>query len=354
MQGLGRLYLKYIVLLWLLVLSCDRPESTLESKQIKVLYDTDMGNDTDDILGLIMLYNYMDLGMVELLGVGTSKDHPYSARYIDLLNTWYKHPEIPIGVVVDGPEVDSIMAIPRYTTTVVDMETDGIQVFERSIKDYSSLPSATSLYRKLLSASPDSSVVIITVGMFTNLAALLESEPDHFSELSGKELVKRKVDYLCMMGGNFIAPLPECNVVTDSAASATVFSHWPTRIVISPFEVGSTIPYPASSFSNDFNFVDYHPLMEAKRWYSAEPGNSPTWDMTAVLYAVEEEAGYFSLSEPGKVILGWEPEIKHHIVTNFSSDPDGKHFYLIVDSIQSERIRDRFLEIVPMDPNRKK
>ncbi len=68
MQGLGRLYLKYIVLLWLLVLSCDRPESTLESKQIKVLYDTDMGNDTDDILGLIMLHNYMDLGMVELGG----------------------------------------------------------------------------------------------------------------------------------------------------------------------------------------------------------------------------------------------------------------------------------------------
>lgn len=344
--------LKYLLLLVFALVSCKRSREVQEAMVPQVIYDTDMGNDTDDILGLIMLHNYADLGMVKLLGVGTSKDHPYSARYIDLLNTWYKQSHIPIGVVVDAPPVDSIMAIPRYLTTVVDMEEDGIPVFKRSVKDYSTLPPAKKLYRKLLAEAPDKSVVIISVGMYTNLARLLETGPDQYSEFSGLELIKQKVDYLCLMGGNFTKPLPECNVVTDSAASSEIFSRWPTRIVITPFEVGSTISYPASSFARDFNFVDHHPLIEAKKWYSQEARSSPTWDMTAVLYVVEQEKGYFKLSEPGKARLGWEAEIQHHIVTEFSPEANGKHFYLKVDSLQRERIQARFLEIVPMDPNR--
>ena len=119
-------------ILTLALLSCNRPDALEEEGVVNVIYDNDMGNDTDDILGLIMLHNYKDLGMVNLLGVGTSKDHPYSARYIDLLNTWYKHGDVPIGVVVDGPEVDSIMAIPRYTTTVVNMEKEYCEVASSS------------------------------------------------------------------------------------------------------------------------------------------------------------------------------------------------------------------------------
>jgi inosine-uridine nucleoside N-ribohydrolase len=345
----SRIYL-FFVLICLVSCQPETPES--QTATLKVIYDTDMGNDTDDILGLIMLHNYADLGMVDLLGVGTSKDHPYSVRYIDLLNTWYQHPDIPIGRVIDGPEVDSIMSIPRYTTTVVDMKKDGEAVFKRSVSDYESLMPAEILYRKLLTAALDHSVVLISVGMYTNLARLLDTGPDGYSELNGMDLVKRKVDYLCMMGGNFVEPLPECNVVTDSAASSQVFDKWPTRIVITPFEVGSTIPYPASSFQRDFDFVDFHPLIEAKRWYGSELRNSPTWDMTAVLYAIEKDSGYFSLSEPGRVSMGWEPDIQHHIITEFTPDPAGTHFYLRVDDLQRQRIQTRLLELVPMDPNR--
>ena len=342
-----------MALLISLLLSCDRNHQLQDQKAIKIIYDTDMGNDTDDILALILLHNYVDLGMVDLLGVGTSKDHPYSAPYIDLVNTWYKHSDIPIGVVRNAPTVDSIMAIPRYLTTVVDLEEEGAVVFKRSIRDYGALMPADLLYRKLLAAAPDHSVVMISVGMYTNLAHLLETGPDKFSELNGRDLVIQKVDYLCIMGGNFVKPLPECNVVTDSSASGQVFSDWPSRIVVTPFEVGSTIHYPASSFASDFTFVKYHPLIEAKKWYSPEPRNSPTWDMTAVLYAVERDSAYFDLSGPGWVSMGWEPEIQHHIVTEFTPDPVGTHFYLLVDNQQRQRIKSRLLELVPMDPNRK-
>ncbi|MCP4310478.1 MAG: nucleoside hydrolase [Bacteroidetes bacterium] len=341
-----------VVALMLIFLQVSCETGTVNEESVRIIYDTDMGNDTDDILGLIMLHSYVDKGMVDLMAVCSSKEHPYSVRYIDLLNTWYQHPEIPIGVVEDGPELDSIMAIPRYTTSVVDMEKEGKPLFERSISDYNSLPRAADLYRKLLSESPDHSVVIVAVGMYTNLAALLRTGPDHYSGLTGKELVALKVDFLCIMGGNFERPLPECNVVTDSAASAEIFESWPTRLVVSPFEVGGKIPYPASSFASDFDFVEHHPLIEAKKWYSEEMRNSPTWDMTAVLYAVEGGEGYFSLSEPGKVSIGWEPDIQHHIVTKFTPEPAGKHFYLKLDSSGMASVLERYLELVPMDPNR--
>ena len=189
------------------------------------------------------------------------------------------------------------------------------------------------------------------VGMSTNLAALLATGPDEYSDLDGRELAEKKVEYLCMMGGNFTKPLPECNIVTDSAASSIILTDWPTRIVISPFEVGRSVSYPAESFTSDFSFVPHHPLIEAKKWYGAELQDSPTWDMTAVLYAVEGKRGYFSLSVPGRVTLGWEPDIQHHMVTHFTPDKDGNHYYLSINPEQVDRVLKRFLEIVPVDPN---
>ena len=45
---------------------------------------------------------------------------------------------------------------------------------------------ATELYRKLLSKSPDSSVVIITIGHLTNFKNLLKSNGDRYSSLTVK------------------------------------------------------------------------------------------------------------------------------------------------------------------------
>ena len=78
--------------------------------------------------------------------------------------------------------------------------------FSRSITDYDSIPSAVALYRRLLSGQPDGSVTIVSTGFFTNLAALLDSEADEFSPLSGRELIARKVRQVSAMAGN-VSPL---------------------------------------------------------------------------------------------------------------------------------------------------
>jgi len=46
------------------------------------------------------------------------------------------------------------------------------------------------LLREVLAGQPDRSVVIVQVGFSTNMARLLDSEPDQYSALTGHELVK--------------------------------------------------------------------------------------------------------------------------------------------------------------------
>lgn len=59
------------------------------------------------------------------------------------------------------------------------------------------------LYREVLSAAEDSSITIVSLGYFDNLEVLLNSEADTYSELSGMDLITRKVTELVVMGGEY-------------------------------------------------------------------------------------------------------------------------------------------------------
>jgi inosine-uridine nucleoside N-ribohydrolase len=332
-----------------ILFSCNTMKKQEAGEMIRVIFDTDIGADIDDALALAMLYNYMDLGWIDMLAVMSCKDNPYSARYIDIMNIWYGYPDMPIGIVINGVKHDT----SAYTRHVVEMKMDGKPVFARSLQDGQKPPVAINLYRKLLSESPDSSVVIIAVGQSTNLARLIDSEPDEYSPLSGLELVSRKVDYLSMMAGNFRESRPETNIFNDSAAAARVLESWPSEIWFSPFDVGWACPFPGKSIQNDFSNVDLHPLVEAYKNYQPMPYDRPAWDLTSVLFVVERDSSYFTISPPGKVSLGYEPDLEHHVVSHFTPDPQGKHRYLSVDDKQARRIRQRLVEVVSMDQEKK-
>lgn len=77
-----------------------------EETPVKVIFDTDMGNDIDDALALDMLYKYADEGRITLLGITSNKEeHPASVEYIDILNTFYGYPDIPVGRIREGREL---------------------------------------------------------------------------------------------------------------------------------------------------------------------------------------------------------------------------------------------------------
>lgn len=340
------LYLLMFVLAAFFAPACTSPMKPSD-KALPVIFETDMGNDIDDALALDMLYKYQDEGRVRLLGISSNKNNAYSVPFLDIMSTWYGYPGIPLGKVVNG--VDSEGDSRNYAQAVCEYATAGEEVFKGSMNDHEQVPGSVNLYRKLLAAQPDSSVTIVSVGFSTNLAQLLESGADEYSRLTGRELVASKAKRLCVMAGSFDGGLKkgEYNVIKDIPSAMKVFAEWPGEIVVSPYEVGSKILYPASSIEKDFGWAKDHPMVVAYRSYQKMPYNRPTWDLTAVLYAVEgNEKKYFDVSHSGRVTVDGEG------ITHFAADPAGKHIYLSVDSAQAAAIKERFIELITKKPKK--
>lgn len=310
----------------------------------KIILETDIGNDVDDALALDMLYKYMDSKKIDLLAIMINKEGSYPAEYVDIMNTWYGYPEIPVGIIHGGADCETD-AVNYAKAVCLLQKNDSTKMFKRSHEgSYGSLPDAHLLYRKILAQQPDSSVTIVSVGFSTNLARLLDTPADEFSPLTGKELVQQKVKKLCTMAGCFNnVNLCEYNVVKDIPAAQKVFEEWPGTLVTSPFEVGIAIEYPATSIENDFVWAGCHPMVEAYKSYQKMPYDRPTWDLTSVLYAVEGDS-LFTLSPAGKIT------VNDNGSTAFTPDSASNRYYLSVDSIQAGKIRKHFIELITQKP----
>jgi inosine-uridine nucleoside N-ribohydrolase len=215
----------------------------------------------------------------------------------------------------------------------------GSPLYPHDLTDGRSAPEAVALLRKLLASQADGSVVLVQVGFSTNLARLLESTGDEASPLGGRELVARKVRLLSIMGGAFPPLLAEYNIKIDLAASSRLFAEWPTEIAASGFEIGQAILYPAVSIEKDFSYVEHHPVADAYRAYEKMPYDRPTWDLTAVLYAVRPDRGYFNVSPPGAI------RVDSDALTRFTPDKNGKHRFLILSEDQRVRVQEALVQL---------
>lgn len=311
----------------------------MRAQRMNIIFETDMGNDVDDALAIDMLYKYNKQKRINLMAVMLNKEGEFPPKYIDLLNTWYGQKRIPIGV---SPRADqSLVAGTNYTQVVCEeLSEKGKPLYKRSIKDYSKLLSAVKLYRKLLAKAEDASVTIVSVGFSTNLALLLDTKADEYSPLTGKELVEQKVKRLVTMAGHIENPkYAEYNVVNDIAACQRVFNEWPTPIYMSPFELGLQVRYPAQSIENDFTWTKHHPIVDSYKVYLKKIEDRPTWDLTAVLYAIDPQQ-FFNISPAGKIVVTDEG------YTHYKQDAAGKHFYLFITPEQAKAILDYFVTMV--------
>ena len=125
-----------------------------------------------------------------------------------------------------------------------------------------------------------------------------------------------------------------------------MFEKWPTPIVLSGYEIGRTIPYPARSIENDYSYTD-HPLEAGYRAYMEMPYDRPTWDLTSVLYAVRPDRGYFALSPEGRVSVDEEG------YTRFTPEKGGPHRYLTVDNVQRARTVEALIYLASQPPDRR-
>jgi len=292
------------------------------AQAVPVIFDTDMGNDVDDALALAMLHALESRGECRLLGVTVTKDNPWAAVYVDLVNTFYGRGQIPVGMVKGSgvtPESSRMIQEPAERR-----RADGTLLYPRRLASGAEAPEAVALLRRLLAAAQDGSVVIVQVGFSTNLARLLDAPAD-------LELVKRKVKLLSVMAGNFAQPKAEFNVQKDTASARKLFDQWPGEIVASGFEIGEAMKFPAARIEKDFAWAADHPVVDAYRAYMKMPYDRQTWDLTAVLYAVRPGGGYFGLSAPGRIAADDAGR------TSFRPEAAGKHRYLVLTEAQRAR-----------------
>jgi purine nucleosidase len=286
-----------------------------------VIFDTDIGNDVDDALALAMLHALESRGEAQIAAVTITKDNRYAAPFIDLVDTFYGRPEIPIGMVRNGktPEDSAMIRVPSERR-----KEDGSFVYPHRLTDGAAAPDAGVVLRRALAGAADGSVIIVQTGFSTNLARLLDAAED-------MALIRRKVRLLSMMAGHFPLGPPEYNVKTDVAAARKVFERWPTPIVVSGFEIGQALLFPARAVERDFEWAAAHPVADAYRNYMKMPYDRPTWDLTAVLYALRPDSGYFNVSAPGRITVDEQGQ------THFEESPEGKHRYLILTDAQKAR-----------------
>jgi hypothetical protein len=316
-----------------------------DAEPVRLIFDTDICGDCDDVLALGMINALESRGYCRLLAVTISVDHEQAAPFVEAVNTFYGRGEIPIGVVGQGGVVEK----SAFLSLVEEKDAEGRYRYPHSRT--SVRPGATSLLRKILAAQPDHSVTIVQVGFSTNLARLLDSPPDESSAMNGVDLVRSKVQRLSLMAGAFrpIEGNPhyrEYNVVRDIPGARKLAERWPTAMVYSGFEIGIALPYPATSIERDYRYVPHHPLAEAYIRRNPPPHNRPTWDLTSVLVAVLGDRGYFDESSRGKVTIEDDGSVR------FVESPEGRHRYLILRPEQKPRVLEALVQLSSQPPVR--
>ena len=290
---------------------------------IPMILDTDFGSCTDDLFAIVMLYHYIEDGLVDLRGVIVDREGDRNAVLVDVFNQFYGHPDIPIALEHNG--VKNPYDFIPYSKLVEFKNPDGSWLYPRSI-DPSKLPEGYKFYRKLLSEAEDHSVVVVAIGMMTCLSQLFESGPDEYSPLSGVELFGRKVKSIYIQAGHFDGNdnLSGYNMRTASAAAAVFYDNLPKNVdlILSPTNVGEMMDYTSADILTDLSYTDLNPIKTVYTQFDCEVGQR-MWDTNCVVNAVLGD-GEYNLSPRGWVRYVDRGQASQMI---FTPDPDGNARY---------------------------
>jgi len=284
-----------------------RPEG---ARPVKIILDTDLDSDCDDLGALAVLHALADRREAEILAVITTTDDQWSPCCADAVNTYYGRGDIPVGVL--DPKRGHEGTRSRYTRPI-------LAACPHDLRSYEAAEDAVALYRRTLAAQPDGSVALVTVGHLTSLARLMQSKPDKHSPLGGLDLVARKVRLWSCMGGQYPKGKEPNFYRPDPASTAYAVRHWPTKAVFSGAEIGRGIQTGARLAQTPAD----NPVRIGYEAYFRAPGRSrASWDQTAVLYAVRGLGSYWTAETAGSCHVSpdgsneWRPS------------PDRPHAYL--------------------------
>ena len=304
------------------IIAAGESKNDAQKEPVKVIFDTDMYTDFDDAGALACLHAMADAGECEILATISNTRDCMSVAMCEIINAYYGRPGIPVGCAKEigksGAEPEHVR---RYDATVGK--------YAKWVKHLNSndAPDANDVYRRVLAAQPDKSVVICSVGFLTNMRRLLETKPDDVSPLDGRALVAQKVKCWVAMACKY--PFgKEYNSSVDSESSRIALENWPTPVVFTDFEYGKDCfagRALAESGQADNPVADVFignvpsraeirkdPARHLRSQYGM--GGRSAWDETAVLIAVRGTDRYFNVERGTYRMVGdkgddeWAPD----------------------------------------------
>ena len=317
----------------------------LSAEPVKVVFDTDMLTDFDDVGALACLHALADAGECEILATVSCTRGNASVAAVEVINGYYGRGDLPVGApkgdcVLGGiagakQKVDPKSPLDAEEGTPRHAEARHLK-YRKLAADYpqwvrhldaDDAPDAKDVYRRVLSAAPDGSVVVCTVGFLTNLRNLLDSKPDAISPLDGKALVARKVKKLVSMACAYPSG-KEYNSMSDWKASKAVFENWPTPVVFSDWTYGCDVfaGRAVAEMKGPRNPVKdvFAGNIPSREEIASDPahwlrcnfgvGGRSAWDETAVLVAVRGENSLFNVHRGTYRMVGsdgadeWAPD----------------------------------------------
>jgi Inosine-uridine nucleoside N-ribohydrolase len=308
MKKVSLLVLIILLIFW----NCANQSMIKNDKVVKIIFDTDLGPDYDDVGALAFLHCMADSGRAEILATVSSNKHNMVAPAINVINTYFGRGDLPVG----APKTEGVNlgSSQHWADSIVEK-------YPHSINSTSEVADAVNIYRKILSIQPDNSVTIITVGFLTNLNNLLKSKPDDLSPLTGKELIIKKVKRLVSMAGRFPAG-KEFNIYMDSTASKFVYENWPGEIIFTGFEIGAEIHTGLKLIKSNIKNSPVKDVFRISIPLSAEDKEGRmSWDETAALIGVYGTDGFFDTIK-GKIIVNPDGS------NTWENSPDGKQSYV--------------------------
>ena len=208
---------------------------------MRIIFDTDMHTDCDDVGALAILHAFADEGRADVVATVHTAPAPMGAACLDAINTYYGRGRTPVGRMdwigyATDPRYDYYRGAARHIETAgSDYVATVAAEFPRTQPDGQAYEDSVSVYRRLLASAEDQSLVICVVGQLQGLARLLDSTPDSISPLPGEKLVASKVRLLVTMGsGTWPSGKDGFNWRCDMASADRVLNGWPTRLAVMP------------------------------------------------------------------------------------------------------------------------
>ena len=271
-----------------------------EREPVKVIFDTDMHDDFDDVGALACLHALADAGECEILATVSCTRTSPSVALCEIVNAHYGRPDIPVGCsreigVRRSVESGRFAATAKkYAAQAKHMNSDDA-------------PDAAEVYRRVLSAQPDKSVVICSVGFLTNLRKLMETD---------RELVAKKVKLWVAMACNYPKGA-EFNSKGDWKSSQIALEQWPTPIVFTDYQYGVDCFAGRAIADSSVTNSPVADVFRDNRGMLNGPGGRSAWDETAVLIAVRGTEPYFNVERGTYRMVGekgenvWTPDEKN-------------------------------------------